>query len=120
MEDVYGKYAEALRAGHQFAASGQLKEALKCYRLATELAGERALPHVALGGTLLRLNQPRQALAAYERALELEPNLAEAHLAMGDVKRMVDWDWDGAEQAYRQAIALNPSQGIIYPGLANV
>lgn len=78
MEDVYGKYAEALRAGHQFAASGELKEALKCYRLATELAGERALPHVALGGTLLRLNQPRQALAAYERALELEPGQIDA------------------------------------------
>jgi hypothetical protein len=73
VEDVYGKYAEALRAGHQFAASGQLKEALKFYRAATELAAERALPHVALGGTLLRLNQPREALAAYERALELEP-----------------------------------------------
>ena len=78
MEDVYGKYAEALRAGHQFAASGQLKEALRCYRTATELAGERALPHVALGGTLLRLNQPRDALAAYERALELEPDQIDA------------------------------------------
>lgn len=78
MTDVYGQYAEALRAGHQFAASGQLKEALKCYRAATELAGERALPHVALGGTLLRLNQPREALAAYERALELEPGQIDA------------------------------------------
>jgi tetratricopeptide (TPR) repeat protein len=78
MEDVYGKYAEALRDGHQFAASGQLKEALRCYREATELAGERALPHVALGGTLLRLNQPREALAAYERALELEPDQIDA------------------------------------------
>ncbi|HEY8134979.1 MAG TPA: tetratricopeptide repeat protein [Candidatus Limnocylindrales bacterium] len=78
MVDVYGKYAETLRAGHQFAASGQLKEALRCYRAATELAGERALPHVALGGTLLRLNQPREALAAYERALELEPDQIDA------------------------------------------
>lgn len=78
MGDIYGQYAEALRAGHQFAASGQLKDALRCYRAATELASERALPHVALGGTLLRLNQPREALAAYERALELEPDQVEA------------------------------------------
>jgi tetratricopeptide (TPR) repeat protein len=78
MEDVYGRYAEALRAGHQFAASGQLKDALRCYRTATELATERALPHVALGGTLLRLGQPRDALAAYERALELEPGQIDA------------------------------------------
>ncbi len=74
MEDVYGRYAEALRAGHQFVASGQLKEALRCYRAATELAADRSVPHVALGGTLLRLGQTRDALAAYDRALELDPS----------------------------------------------
>lgn len=74
MEDIYGRYAEALRAGHQFAASGQLKEAQRCYRAATELAADRSVPHVALGGTLLRLGQTRDALAAYDRALELDPN----------------------------------------------
>ncbi len=78
MTDVYGQYAEALRAGHQFAASGNLKEALKCYRAATELASDRAVPHVALGGTLLRLGQGKEALAAYDRALQLEPNDVDA------------------------------------------
>ena len=78
MGDVYGQYAEALRAGHQFAASGNLKEALKCYRAATELGTERALPHVALGGTLLRLNQARDALAEFDRALQLEPGHIDA------------------------------------------
>ncbi len=78
MEDVYGRYADALRAGHQFAANGQLKEALRCYRAATELAADRAVPHVALGGTLLRLGQKKDALAAYDRALELEPNDVDA------------------------------------------
>jgi len=73
MEDVYGRYAEALRAGHQFAAAGKFKDALRCYRSATELAADRAVPHVALGGMLLRLGQTRDALAAYERALQLEP-----------------------------------------------
>ena len=78
MGDVYGRYAEALRAGHQFAASGNLKEALRCYRAATELAADRAVPHVAMGGALLRLGQNKDALAAYERALELEPNDVDA------------------------------------------
>jgi tetratricopeptide (TPR) repeat protein len=73
MADVYGQYAEALRAGHQFAASGNLKEALKCYRAATEIATDRAVPHVAMGGALLRLGQNKEALASYERALELDP-----------------------------------------------
>ena len=74
MEDVYGRYAEALRDGHRFAAAGKFKDALRCYRSATELAADRAVPHVALGGMLLRLGQTRDALAAYERALQLEPD----------------------------------------------
>jgi tetratricopeptide (TPR) repeat protein len=78
MDDVYGRYAEALRAGHQFAASGQLKEALKCYRAATEFAPDRPVPHVALGGAQLRLGQNKDALASYERALELAPHDVDA------------------------------------------
>jgi TolB-like protein/tetratricopeptide (TPR) repeat protein len=57
---------------------------------------------------------PRRALeaarAAAKRALELEPELFEGHLALADVRRMLEWDWRGAETAYVQAIALNPSQ----------
>jgi len=60
------------------------------------------------------LEPPRGALeaarAAAKRALELEPGLAEGYLALGDVRRMLEWDWRGAESAYMQAIALNPSQ----------
>ena len=58
--------------------------------------------------------QPRHALeaarAAAKRSLELEPELFEGHLALADVRRMLEWDWRGAETAYVQAIALNPSQ----------
>ena len=58
--------------------------------------------------------QPRRVLeaarTAAKRALELEPELFEAHLALADVRRMLEWDWRGAEAAYVQAIALNPSQ----------
>ena len=60
------------------------------------------------------LETPRRALeaarAAAKRALDLEPGLPEAHLAVGEVRRLLEWDWRGAEAAYSQAIALNPSQ----------
>ncbi len=56
---------------------------------------------------------PRRALeaarTAAKRALDLEPTSFEAHLALGDVRRMLEWDWRGAEAAYSQAIVLNPS-----------
>lgn len=44
------------------------------------------------------------------RAMELDPTLAEAHLALADIRRMLEWDWRGAEAEYLQAITLNPSQ----------
>lgn len=68
--------------------------------------------HVARGEYYFE--QPRHSLelarTSAKRAMELEPGFAEAHLALGDVRRMLEWDWRGAELAYAQAIALNPSQ----------
>ncbi len=50
-----------------------------------------------------------RARAAAERALRLDPNLAEAWSAMADVRFFWDWDWEGAEQAFKRANELNPS-----------
>jgi len=43
-----------------------------------------------------------------DRALELDPNMADAFVSQGAL-RSLEWDWTGAEQSYRQAIALNPN-----------
>lgn len=48
----------------------------------------------------------RQASAA--KALELAPGSSDAHLAVAKVKAD-DWDWAGAEEEYKRAIALNPN-----------
>ncbi len=50
-----------------------------------------------------------KAKAAAERALETDNTLAEAWAALGFVKSFYDWDWSGAEQDYRHALALNPN-----------
>ena len=50
-----------------------------------------------------------KARAAARRALELDETLAEAHTADGFVKLYFDWDWDGAERAWRRALQLNPN-----------
>jgi TolB-like protein/DNA-binding winged helix-turn-helix (wHTH) protein/Tfp pilus assembly protein PilF len=47
--------------------------------------------------------------AAASKALELDEGLAEAHSELGMVKLQFDWDWSGAEQELRHAIALNPN-----------
>ena len=44
-----------------------------------------------------------------EKALELDPNLAEAHATVGWIKRSYDWDWTGADAAYKKALELEPA-----------
>ena len=51
----------------------------------------------------------RLATKAAERALALDPTLAEAYLALGHIRRLYEWDWAGAERAFKQGMALNPS-----------
>ncbi|HWM90934.1 MAG TPA: winged helix-turn-helix domain-containing protein [Thermoanaerobaculia bacterium] len=51
-----------------------------------------------------------RARAAAQRALAIDPGLPEAHLAMAGVRCYLDWDWDGAESCFHQALALNPEQ----------
>jgi DNA-binding winged helix-turn-helix (wHTH) protein/Tfp pilus assembly protein PilF len=41
-------------------------------------------------------------------ALRIDDQLAEAHIALAGVKKLYEWDWTGAEAAYRKALALKP------------
>jgi TolB-like protein len=56
---------------------------------------------------------PREAMplarAAALRALELDPNLGEGHTSLAIVKLAYDWDFHGAEEEFKSAIALNPN-----------
>jgi len=51
---------------------------------------------------------PRAKVAAIN-ALELNDSLPEAHNALAFATHSYDWNWDGAEQEYQRAIALNPN-----------
>ncbi len=55
---------------------------------------------------------PREALpqaeAAAAKALAIDDSLAEVHASLGYIKFTYDWDWVGAEQEFKRAIALNP------------
>ena len=41
-------------------------------------------------------------------ALRIDQRLAESHVALGNVKKLYEWDWAGAEACYRTALELNP------------
>ncbi len=48
-----------------------------------------------------------------ERALALDPNLAEAHARIGQIKRLADWDWTGANASLRRALELDPGNSAV-------
>ena len=76
------------------------------------------LAHVGLAETYLVMHSyqllsapealPR-ARAAAHRALELDGDLAEAYAALAGVRLELEWDFAGAGDQYRRAIALHPS-----------
>ncbi|RMD76007.1 MAG: hypothetical protein D6820_13515 [Lentisphaerae bacterium] len=49
-----------------------------------------------------------RARAAALKALELDETMSDAHLALGLAKLHEDWDWPGAEKAFKRARELNP------------
>ena len=49
------------------------------------------------------------AAAAAANALRLDPDLAAAHWAAGHIKMVRDFDWAGAEQEFKRALELSPS-----------
>jgi TolB-like protein/DNA-binding winged helix-turn-helix (wHTH) protein/Tfp pilus assembly protein PilF len=48
-----------------------------------------------------------RARAAALKAIALDKALAEAHTSLASIKGDFDWDWQGAEAEYKQAIELN-------------
>src|SRR5688572_19082284 len=95
-----------------------LNDAIGFYERALDAQPSFGAAHAALARAIVARAEyyhevPRQALvkaaAAAARALECDRTLDEALIAEADVRRMHDHDWAGAERAYVEAIALNPS-----------
>jgi TolB-like protein/Tfp pilus assembly protein PilF len=115
--EAYRAYLKGRYYWNMLADTG-VEQAAAYLERATQLDPTSAAAHAALARVRILEAEyydaiPRTALEGAResatRALELDPTFFEAHLAMGDVRRMLQWDWRGAETAYSQAIVLNPS-----------
>jgi TolB-like protein/Tfp pilus assembly protein PilF len=96
------------------------RKALEFLTQATELDPRYALAWselshawIFLSGDFLEGAAAQEANAkareAADRALALSPDLAAAHNARGDLLKLVDFDWGGAEAEYRRALELSPN-----------
>jgi TolB-like protein/Tfp pilus assembly protein PilF len=97
--------------------------AIAFFKQAVALDEQFAFAHSALARALVGavnydVLEPRAALESARRsafrALELDPTDSEAHLTLAEVGRVLEWDWNGAEKAYRTALAFNPSNVAVH------
>jgi eukaryotic-like serine/threonine-protein kinase len=67
----------------------------------------------AYAGLAFRISAPKEVMpkakAAAIKALELDSQLAEAHVSLANILERYDWDRQGAEREYREAMRLNPN-----------
>jgi TolB-like protein/DNA-binding winged helix-turn-helix (wHTH) protein len=102
----------------------QEKKAQSYFQHAIALDPNFAPAYVGLAQayTNLSRNEPEDLVLmrrAAEEAVELDPSSSDALRMLGDVKAQA-WDWHGAEQEYRNALALNPNNASAHDFLGEV
>jgi hypothetical protein len=70
---LYERYKDALRRGHVSSLRGRYEAAIGAYSEAAAIAPDRALPHAAIGGILVKMGRPAEAMESYGRALAIAP-----------------------------------------------
>jgi TolB-like protein/Flp pilus assembly protein TadD len=96
--------------------SKTVKEQRTYFDRAIGLDPQYAAAYAALAQRYLYSDLPSaeaaaKAKAAALRAVALEPDLPEAHAALARTLLEAQWDWVGAEEHFRRALALDPNSG---------
>jgi DNA-binding winged helix-turn-helix (wHTH) protein/tetratricopeptide (TPR) repeat protein len=114
--DAYRAYLEGRYAWSQ-RSEASLRQAIDSFQRAVSLDPAFAAAHAGLAdchATLgyLSFVSPADAFPLARRhallAIERDARLAESHASIGYVRFYFDWDWPGAETAFRRAITLDP------------
>jgi len=113
---AYHLYLDAVYHTRKTGAADQ-KKALEYLTKAVELDPSFALAYAKIATAYTNLGigsfmNPKEARAksheAVEKALSLDDALPDAHYSLASLK-LSEWDWAGAEKAYRRAIELDPN-----------
>jgi adenylate cyclase len=115
-QDAYHLYLKAMFFAYKYTPDG-FRKGLDYCRQAIEIDPAYADPYAAMGylyslmgafDVVPALDAFPRARAAVLKALEIDDGLSDAHAVLGFVKMVHDWDWQGAETEFRQAIELGP------------
>lgn len=99
------------------------RRAVECFTRATELDPNYALAWSGIADALSSApihadvspaDVWKKAQLASGKSVSSEPELPETQTSVGILKFWLDWDWQGAETAYRNAIRLDPSYSLAH------
>ena len=121
---AYELYLQGRYWFSQYSEAGLLR-GIRCFEQALELDPGYALAWTGIARAHAEFItvqatglSPEESIArareAAGRALALDPGLGEAHGVMGLVKMLYDFDWAGAEAAFKLALRLSPSSADVH------
>ncbi|HMI46805.1 MAG TPA: tetratricopeptide repeat protein, partial [Gemmatimonadaceae bacterium] len=114
--DAYGLYLRGRYAWNKRTSEGVV-EGIKYFEEAIAVDPSYALAYTGLADSYalhidyrnVPVHEGFEKAKLYARkAIELDDTLAEAHASLAWSLFIYDWDWDGAEKAFRRAIELDP------------
>src|SRR5437870_4165629 len=120
--EAYDLYLRGRYFWYRRTADG-MRKAIEYYQRAIALDSGYALAYRGLAdayvlggqfGYLPRREAYPKAKAAALKAVALDSGLAEGFVSLARVRQNYDWDWPGAQQAFRRAIELNPRYGLAH------
>jgi serine/threonine-protein kinase len=125
--ESYDAYLKGLPHHNKVTPEG-LKIALQYYNLALEIDPNNALAYVGIAdvwkyryymGMVSRQEAMPLITTTLEKALEIDNTLADAHSVLALYRCFLEWDWEGAEKAWQQALRLNPNLAGAHAGYAH-
>jgi len=120
--EAYEFYLRGLFYFSRFTPDG-FQKAVESFNQAIAIDPSYASAHAGLADACTELSffsfsAPNEwmpkAREAAKKALELDDTLGEAHNSLAIIKMYYDWDYAGAEQEFKRAVALNPSNALIH------
>ena len=105
---AFDLYIKGTQARYKAIGERDYREAAQYFERAIARDSNYAPAYGGLASLQVLMGDGASARRSAEHARALNPTLAEAPMVLGMIRQLIDHDWPGAEEAFREAIRLNP------------